>query len=312
MFTSYLYSGGIPLLNCTCFVYLIIIYFTDKFLVLRHFRSPPSYNHELYISALKCLPYSIIFHGGVSLYMYGNYDIFPISASNNSTIRYIFGDNIGPRIERPSGIFNCFLIVVGLLMVFLLNFLDLVCGSCLRKVSAFSRTSVNLKDIQEDMRNIGLDTYDIKNNPSYAMIINAMDESAVLDEETNKVGYFDVANAKSSTSRHETGFQNVSVDQKIPKEEQISLKDQDIEGLSESDSEPEFSRDTKDEVQRISLKQLRKTNSDIDEQVALNEDQSVVNYTDSNRDNEYEDEDIDEEHKDNDHTFHYSNEDDSD
>ena len=181
VFTCYLYSSGLPILNCICFIFLIIIYYTDRCLVLRHYRSPPHYDQDMYLTSLKLLTVAVIMHCGAAIYMYGSTDIFPLSFPENTTIRMIFGDSIAPKIERPSGIYNCLIIVVGIFLLILLNFLDAVCTCCLKKKIAYNSTEVTYTDIKEELKKKSLCTYNIRRNPDYAMIINAMDQSLTLE-----------------------------------------------------------------------------------------------------------------------------------
>ena len=239
--TCYLYSGGLPLLNCICFVFLVIIYYTDRCLVLRHCKSPPYYNQDLYLTALKLLPVAIMMHCGVTLYMYGNTEIFPLSFPENTTIRAIFGDNIAPRIERPSGIYNCLLIVGGIFVLMLLNFLDAVCNCCLKKLIINSATAATFTDIREALQTTGLHSYDIRQNPEYAMIINAMDESLMLEEGLSKRSYFDTSRVKTATLRN-SGIDLSPTPLNIEREEENLPNGGPFVSDSES-SQPEFSRD---------------------------------------------------------------------
>mmetsp|Transcript_18126 Transcript_18126/g.18120 ORF Transcript_18126/g.18120 Transcript_18126/m.18120 type:complete len:104 (+) Transcript_18126:1003-1314(+) len=77
IFTCFIFSGGIPLLNIIGFLALFVIYWTDKFLILRHYRKPPQYSHHIYSSAIKAMPLCVFFHSCVSLYAYGCPNVFP-------------------------------------------------------------------------------------------------------------------------------------------------------------------------------------------------------------------------------------------
>jgi len=77
IFTCFIFSGGVPLLNIIGFLALFVIYWTDKFLILRHYRKPPIYSHHIYSSAIKAMPLCVFFHSCVSLYAYGCPNVFP-------------------------------------------------------------------------------------------------------------------------------------------------------------------------------------------------------------------------------------------
>lgn len=275
IFTSYLYSGGIPLLNCTCLLFLILIYYTDKFLVLRHFRSPPSYDHSLYMSAIKLLPLAVILHSCLSLYMYGNQDIFRVSNPKNTTLSYIFGDNIAYRLEIPSGIANCLLIVSAVGLILLLNFLDLLCQCCAKKLLKTKRNELKFSEIKNHPHRVGLDTYDIRKNPEYAMIVNAMDESSRLNSSISR-DHFESLH-KSASSRNETLFPPGSV---VASNciGQVSRDDS-----KEDDSSPEFSRDYNIEINMDDV-EAEKINSLSDQvnhdEISLRKDSDFISSDD--------------------------------
>ena len=246
IFTSYLYSGGIPLLNCTCFIYLIVVYYTDKFLVLRHYRSPSYSNQDLYMSTFKILPLAVIFHCCFALYMHGNPDIFTVDYKANVALTSIFGDTIAPRIEKASGIFNCFLILSAVFLIILLNFLDAVFNCFVKRIKTYSKTDKKFSEIREILKRSGLDSYDIRQNPSYAMIINAMDDSITLRDIENLDD-----NLGKTSDRNKTGI-CISLENKS-NDKVLFEKDEVISSSSDSSS-PEFSRDTTSKI-KINVKQ---------------------------------------------------------
>ena len=44
VFVCFLYSGGIPFMNMICFTAMLIIYWTDKYLMVRYYTRPPIIN----------------------------------------------------------------------------------------------------------------------------------------------------------------------------------------------------------------------------------------------------------------------------
>lgn len=204
IFTCFLYSGGMPLLNCICFIYLIIIYYTDKFLMLRHFKRPPFYTQDIYIAAFQILPWAVVFHCMVSLFMYGNNEIFQVDSKLNKTIHDIFGDVFGARIEKDAGIFLIFLVLSGLVLIFILNFIELIFGNLIAKLSKSKNEEIEFKDIKNELRRTGLDSYDIRMNPDYAKIIQS-----VLNSEVETKRLMDDQNRTKSEDKSKTNDDRV-------------------------------------------------------------------------------------------------------
>ncbi len=76
MFVVIIFSSGIPFLYVCCFLFFVFTYWTDKFLLLRFYRTPP--NTDLYNSKLfyNILLFGIIVHLSFGIWIYGNKEIF--------------------------------------------------------------------------------------------------------------------------------------------------------------------------------------------------------------------------------------------
>ncbi len=76
MFVVIIFSSGIPFLYVCCFLFFVFTYWTDKFLLLRFYRTPP--HTDLYVSKLfyYILLFGIIVHLSVGIWIYGNKEIF--------------------------------------------------------------------------------------------------------------------------------------------------------------------------------------------------------------------------------------------
>ena len=179
VFTCFLYSGGMPIMNIICFLSLFTLYWTDKFLILRHYKRPPLINHFLNQRVLHYLPYSIILHCSVSLYMYGATDIFPYHVDSNGIIK---SNSILDRIKSLSGlVFILIGIVAAALAVWI--FFHAKIFACLMKKRLVRVVDENVTErkLEKEMSNIrshGLETYDIKKHPDYRDIIKALNAGA--------------------------------------------------------------------------------------------------------------------------------------
>ncbi|KAJ0404203.1 hypothetical protein P43SY_002046 [Pythium insidiosum] len=76
IFITYLFSAGMPLLHLVGFMQMIMTYWADKFTFLRIARSPPLYDAKVANAAGALLPYAVILHSLVGMWMFSNEMIF--------------------------------------------------------------------------------------------------------------------------------------------------------------------------------------------------------------------------------------------
>ncbi|KAE9115247.1 hypothetical protein PF010_g9399 [Phytophthora fragariae] len=76
IFIMYMFSAGMPLLHFIGFVAMIMTYWADKFTFLRIARSPPLYDSKLASAAGSLLPYAVLMHCLVAMWMFSNDRIF--------------------------------------------------------------------------------------------------------------------------------------------------------------------------------------------------------------------------------------------
>ena len=69
IFVSLLFSSGMPLLLWTCSFTLFLQYWCFKYLLLRFNKKPPAYDHKLSKTVISLLPYAMILHLCVGIYM---------------------------------------------------------------------------------------------------------------------------------------------------------------------------------------------------------------------------------------------------
>jgi hypothetical protein len=180
IFACFLYSSGIPLLNIVCFLILFSLYWIEKFLVLRHYERPPMLSQILNDEIIKFLPFAVVFHCAFGIYMFGATEIFPIELNQDNSL--------ADRLESTVGIVYILLIIVALTGFFWV-YLYGKCFNCWmrRKVSAGnSNMNSSIQDEVRNLRNHGIDTYDISKHPEFMGIIKAMNTAAIKAKE-NKV-----------------------------------------------------------------------------------------------------------------------------
>ncbi len=85
-----------PLLNIFCFFTLVFLYWTDKYLVLNHYKRPPRYTQIFNDRILTILPYALLLHCAFALYSYGSESIYPTGfhkeTNDKSSTEFVVAD----------------------------------------------------------------------------------------------------------------------------------------------------------------------------------------------------------------------------
>jgi hypothetical protein len=76
IFVTLFYCSGMPILLFFGAASLFLQYWVEKYLILRFYCRPPSYNHDINTITLRIIPAAIIFHLAMGIYTYGSEDIF--------------------------------------------------------------------------------------------------------------------------------------------------------------------------------------------------------------------------------------------
>jgi len=71
-----MFGGGMPILYSVGFVSMLLFYWTDKFLFVRHCRTPPRFNIRLGQKASYFIYFALLLHTTFTLWMFGNEEIF--------------------------------------------------------------------------------------------------------------------------------------------------------------------------------------------------------------------------------------------
>jgi len=89
IFVVIIFSSGIPFLYVCCFLFFVITYWVDKFMILRFYKTPP--HTCLFVSKLfnQIVLFGIIIHLCVGIWIYGNKEIF---VNVNSSFLGIFSN----------------------------------------------------------------------------------------------------------------------------------------------------------------------------------------------------------------------------
>lgn len=75
-YTAMVFSIGFPILWMSLFLCFFLLYFVDKFLLLRLFRKPPYYSQLIHETTLNAMCVGMVIHSIVSVVMLGATEIF--------------------------------------------------------------------------------------------------------------------------------------------------------------------------------------------------------------------------------------------
>jgi len=87
-YVCYMYSSGIPLLLMIGCVSFLVMYWVDKWFFIRFYRTPPRLNVFLGREASAMIPWAVILHLFMSIWMLGNEEIFVSNSVTESEEKY--------------------------------------------------------------------------------------------------------------------------------------------------------------------------------------------------------------------------------
>lgn len=182
IFTSYLYSSAMPFLNIITGIALFSLYWTDKYLVLRHYKKPPLLSYHLNNSAIKFLPFIIIMHCSFAIYMFGCEDIFPTTVLEDDGDVFVRKNGISNRLISVPGAVHSFVIILTIIISLVLFCYKGLLSKCKRGSAKVEEETQNSQGTYEDELEIikkhGLHTYQIQENLDYKNLILSLNSAA--------------------------------------------------------------------------------------------------------------------------------------
>ena len=182
VFTSYMFSPGMPLLNVLCFISMGLTYLSNKVLLFRYYRKPPGYSGNINKRVILLMPLAIVFHCIIAIVAYGAPDIFPVNieiAENNQNLqwpKFSFFD----RCKTDFGIANIIMIGISLVLFgVMIGFSKKYERINSQKV--FERSLNSKKDSRQMIKEneiLNVISYDILSNPKYTRLIVSFNAAA--------------------------------------------------------------------------------------------------------------------------------------
>ena len=182
IFTSYLYSSAMPFLNIITTIALFSLYWTDKFLVLRHYKKPALLSYHLNNSAIKFLPFIIIMHCSFAIYMFGCEDVFPTKVLDEDGDVVVRKNLISDRLISIPGAVHSFVIILTIIISLVIFCYKGVLPKCRRGSAKVEEETQNSQgtyvDEMEIIKKHGLHTYQIQENVDYKNLILSLNSAA--------------------------------------------------------------------------------------------------------------------------------------
>ena len=172
IFSCFLYSGGIPLLNFICLLNLTMIYTWDKYLIYTYFRKPDKWNTSIYFTSLILLPIAVVLHCCFSFYTYGSSSIFMIESEYYEYFSGGANKNLAERFGRPSGVSNLVVMIVSFILIIGLMLLHWR----KKKPEEISESLEKSETIDEKFASSNYLDYDMASIPGYEGVINLYKE----------------------------------------------------------------------------------------------------------------------------------------
>lgn len=171
IFLAMTFGTGIPALFPLACFYFFFSYWKDKITAFRFARKPKAYSFNLVQTIHSILPFSIVLHLLMSLFMLGNWEVYPTSnqaldESNIDSVGRMISDSIGKSIwlSLYSGA------VLGLLVLEFLLHSVIVSFLSQRRVLPESELG-SYKDNYDKIKYFGLPNYNIALNPKYKSLL---------------------------------------------------------------------------------------------------------------------------------------------
>ncbi|CAD8057214.1 unnamed protein product [Paramecium sonneborni] len=183
IFVTLFYCSLIPLMLPLGFLALLMHFLVQKYLLLKYYRKPPSYDEAIHDSVFTLLPYSIIMHILIAIWSYGHPYIFPSSSDSlvdNGGFLDVSKDSVWIRIlnSQQISILGAVFLIILIIKYFLINplqYLFKICCDSGPMVVDFVQEET-YDQIYEQLSSIQLATYEIRDNENYKDLVRSLDQ----------------------------------------------------------------------------------------------------------------------------------------
>lgn len=184
-FVCFTFSTGIPLLYLIGAGNFFVAYFVEKYLFIHLYRIPPHFSNNVGKRATALIPYALVLHLAISMWVLSNPELFEDNQDSNSkSVGGVVNNSVQDKITGQAT-FPLFIFLLLILVIRVLTHFFKVSLRSLKKFAAafFGRCCTTGNDTTKKMasaqavvtysravqRNLikGLSTYNILQNPAY-------------------------------------------------------------------------------------------------------------------------------------------------
>lgn len=174
-------SGGIPIMILVISLSMFLLFYSEKYVFTSYIKKPPMYTGVISSMITKFLPFASLLSIGVTIYVLGNQELYPVQESNST-----FDDFINSlAAESNSTYFNIILqrmktcwpltILFAVVLVYLIlqDFFFRCLEPCIFRKKEHQKENLFYKDTKEIWKYNDKVDYDFRRNEKYFIIQRA-------------------------------------------------------------------------------------------------------------------------------------------
>jgi hypothetical protein len=186
IYACFIYAGGLPWMLAICSIALFAMFHAEKYMI-SHYERPNERSTILHTWFVKMIPWAIVIHCMVSIYMYGCEDIFPLQSPNNYVNKSGAGfnyrnytlntlNNYEDRVQDYPG--PVFLALLGVALV-----LQLLMGTLLKRCRKGASEQETVATALSHENFFGGKSYHMTANLNYKEIVESIFEVNICPDE---------------------------------------------------------------------------------------------------------------------------------
>jgi hypothetical protein len=148
-----MFSPGLPVMFLISGINFLVMYWIDKFLILRFYKLPKNFDADSIKFTIEKMKYAFIFHLIVGLFILSSSNLLPLSDELPSSIRFV--DKLQKKVSavRIKSV-HMILFILGMVILILINLFEkTVFSFCKNKIKYLKRFRYGGLEKQEALSN---------------------------------------------------------------------------------------------------------------------------------------------------------------